>query len=151
MKRLVFCLLIAGTSASGWAEETSVYATYLYQSLGKRDPFQPPPEVKKQLATASTDTQQATPQRIKEPLESFQLDSLKLVAILRSSQIGEAAAMVQDPVGKGYLVRKEYYIGTREGQIIDIQDGIVTIQEPPQSKSGTPKIITLRMHEEKAK
>ncbi|MBF0127085.1 MAG: pilus assembly protein PilP [Magnetococcales bacterium] len=153
MKRLALALLIAGTPLSPWAEEAQKEEPYTYRSVGKRDPFQPPAAVEKQLAAAMAAAKDlpVAPQRVKEPLEAFQLDSLKLVAILFSAEKEEPAAMVQDPTGKGHLIRKKNFIGSREGQIMEIQDGVVIIHEPPQTTNGDRKIITLRLHEEKAK
>ncbi|MBF0189861.1 MAG: pilus assembly protein PilP [Magnetococcales bacterium] len=120
-----------------------------YRLAGKRDPFQTPAGVEKSRMNETADPTPTTPARPREPLEAFQLDSLKLVAILRSNAGWPPAAMVQDPQGKGHLVRQGFHIGTREGEVLEIGDGVVTIREPPPSLEGAPRIITLRLHEEK--
>ncbi|MBF0271438.1 MAG: pilus assembly protein PilP [Magnetococcales bacterium] len=120
-----------------------------YRLVGKRDPFQAPAGVEKSRMHDNADATPTAPARPREPLEAFQLDSLKLVAILRSKDGWPPAAMVQDPQGKGHLVRQGVHIGTREGEVTEINDGVVTIREPPPSASGAPRIVTLRLHEEK--
>ncbi|MBF0429391.1 MAG: pilus assembly protein PilP [Magnetococcales bacterium] len=150
MKRLVLLLLCAGTTALALAEDAPKKSEYVYKATGSRDPFKPPIEVEKKLAETNNTPEPVKPLRVKEPLEDFQLDSLKLVAILLTSDGNDSAAMVQDPQGKGHLIRKGYYLGSKEGQVIDIQDGVITIQEPPNSKNGDPKNITIRLHEKKA-
>ncbi|MEO5333918.1 MAG: pilus assembly protein PilP [Magnetococcus sp. YQC-5] len=148
MRRLIPILLIAMTTAPALAEKTTHDNPYVYKSLGKRDPFQPPVGAEPSSVSETSTDAPKKEQRQKEPLEAFQLDSLKLVAILLSNEFGGAAAMVQDSLGKGYLIRTGNHIGTQEGEITDIQEGLVTIQEPPTRPNDPPKIIVLRLHQE---
>ncbi|MBF0339708.1 MAG: pilus assembly protein PilP [Magnetococcales bacterium] len=151
MLRPALMLMIVGWVGQAVAEEKPPgSAETFYRLQGKRNPFQPPAGTEKNppAETAGSDAPKL-PARFKEPLEAFQLDSLKLVAILRSTSGWEPAAMVKDPQGRGHLIRVGFRIGMREGVITSIEDGVVTIREPSPSPTGEPRNITLRLQEEK--
>ncbi|MBF0462067.1 MAG: pilus assembly protein PilP [Magnetococcales bacterium] len=116
-----------------------------------RDPFQSPvaaiPDEAAPLERKAV--------RKKEFLESFQMDSLKLVAILfdvntpdAAQTNGKAVAMVEDPEGIGHLVRVGSYLGVNEGKIIQIRAGEVLIEEPAPSVSDPTArhTMTLLLH-----
>jgi Tfp pilus assembly protein PilP len=120
---------------------------YIYQAEGKRDPFQVPHGmVSQQESGVLKDSGEYIPVRVKEYLEKFQLDSLKLVAILFQIEGQKSAAMVQDPEGRGHLVRVGRYIGVNEGRISRISDGEITIVEPTLQQKNKFRTITLRLH-----
>ncbi|MBF0455900.1 MAG: pilus assembly protein PilP [Magnetococcales bacterium] len=123
-------------------------APYFYEAQGKRDPFQPPPGMVGQQGgeSAAVVMGEIRPVRVKEYLERFQLDSLKLVAILFRIQNQASAAMVQDPEGKGHLLRPGDYIGVHEGRVVQITDGSVIIAEPTPERQEKVRTITLRLH-----
>lgn len=125
--------------------------TYVYQSEGKRNPFALPPGlVGRQPGEDDELVVLQKKQRDKELLESFPLDSLKLVAILLLGEGQLPVAMVQDPEGKGHLLRPGNYIGANEGKVTEIVDGKVIITEPVAkslSKEST-RTITLLLHKE---
>jgi len=66
-------------------------------------------------------------QRKREPLEAFDLNALKLVAIMEMG--GSRVAMVEDDTGKGYVVRKGGYIGRDSGRVVAISDSNMIIME----------------------
>ncbi|MBF0180059.1 MAG: pilus assembly protein PilP [Magnetococcales bacterium] len=150
MKPLPAIVLAMGIPMTAIAGDPPPAEEARYRFAGTRDPFQPPASLERRITTGEKEAPKIK-ERTKEPLEAFQLDSLKLVAILSSSDHKEQAAMVQDPSGKGHVIRAQNYIGMREGQVMEIGNGIVIIQEPQQAKAGEYKSITLRLHEEKAK
>ena len=49
------------------------------------------------------------------PLQKYDLDDLKLVAVVVSD--GEPTAMLEDPTGYGYVVRKGSLVGPNEGVV----------------------------------
>ncbi|MDQ6970623.1 MAG: pilus assembly protein PilP [Mariprofundus sp.] len=65
--------------------------------------------------------------RKREKLESFDLDSLRLVAIF--SMGGERVAMIEDSSAKGYIIRRGNYLGKNNGQIEKITDSTVFLVE----------------------
>jgi len=75
-----------------------------------------------------------TSDRAAQPLESFDLGALKLVAIMK---MGDAhAAMVEDPEGKGYVVRTGTYIGRDNGRVVKISERSVEIMEDEFTATG---------------
>ncbi|MEO5363552.1 MAG: pilus assembly protein PilP [Magnetococcus sp. DMHC-8] len=123
---------------------------FVYRAQDRRNPFQAPVAVLPDESTGPGPRQQT---RIKEYLESFQLDSLKLVAILfdvtsRSPAHlqGSPVAMVEDPDGTGHVVREGSYIGVNEGRVARIRDGEVVIEEPAPRPNDPPYTMTLQLH-----
>ena len=132
-------------------KEMETLAAFSYVAVGKRDPFQPPTAWldRKEVADEALVGDQVVGKqnRQKEFLESFQLDSLKLVAILFKVGKQQPAAMVQDPEGRGHVVRPGNFIGVNDGRISRISDGEVEIIEPIRRRTGgtSSRTIVLRL------
>ena len=132
-------------------EEIEQLSSFTYQPDGKRDPFQPPASWLERNAVTEEEVavvpELGRPKRQKEFLEAFHLDSLNLVAILFKVGARNPAAMVQDPEGRGHVVRPGNYIGVNSGRISRITDGAVEIIEPLRNPVGknTTRTITLRL------
>ena len=139
--------LPASVSAESSCDEKQPVSPYFYNAEGKRDPFQlPAGMVVQQDDDESGKDVVVKPERVKEYLEKFQLDSLKLVAIIFHIEGQSSAVMMEDPEGKGHLVRIGQYVGVNEGRITNIEDGTVLIVEPIPSQTGKTRTITLRLH-----
>ncbi len=69
-----------------------------------------------------------------EPLEAFDIGALRLVAIMQMGS--NKAAMVEDPEGKGYVVRAGSYIGRDNGRIENITARSVEIMEDEFTATG---------------
>lgn len=82
-----------------------------------------------------------------EPLESFDLSALTLVATMQMG--GRHVAMVQDPQGKGYMVREGSYIGRDNGRVVKIGDRNVEILEDELTPTGelVKRKVTLTLNE----
>ncbi|MBF0421817.1 MAG: pilus assembly protein PilP [Magnetococcales bacterium] len=122
-----------------------------YDKTGKRNPFQPPPELANIEVVPTAQAIVVTkPKRTKEYLESFQLDSLKLVATVFRIEGHGPVAMVEDPMGVGHMVQPGQYLGTNEGRIKTITDGTVVIEEqqPDQGGAVPTRTVTLRLPSE---
>lgn len=173
MRAGLFCLIGALLGAGNvWAEENSLQQLvriipdpFVYRAEDRRNPFLPPIAwlahfaANVPTADAAVTASQRLNVRTKELLESFQMDSLKLVAIILLEQneansqtstapTNESVAMVEDPEGVGHLVRVGSYMGVHEGRIIQISEGKVMIEEPAP-KLGDPtavRITTLELH-----
>jgi len=65
--------------------------------------------------------------RVKEPLESYPLDALKFVGVLKEGQI--TWALIQQPNGFISRVHIGNYIGQNYGKIIDIKEKMVKLEE----------------------
>jgi len=115
---------------------------YVYNPIGKRDPFRSPDaEPATQAALASTSCT--------EPLCRFDIDQLTLVAVVSGD--ANPLAMVQDPAGRGYFVRRNTRVGRQGGKVTQIMSDAVVITEyftTPDGKT-TANPITLAIKSEK--
>lgn len=117
---------------------------FTYNAVDKRDPFRSPIKVVEEVQ----EEEEAKPKRDREPLESFPLESLKLVAILIIK--GSPAAIIEDPSGRGYTVRIGNYMGTQEGRITGIGDGRLELLEnrPTTLDPKATSTTVLKLREE---
>ena len=139
------------------ASAESENPAFVYRAENKRDPFQPPSVWMARIspdpavsADESEVDQSKQLKRNKEFLETFQLDSITLVAILFKVEGQTPAAMVEDPEGKGHVIRVGNYLGVHNGRVIQINDGEVVIEEPLPGQYGPKRtrMMTLRLHED---
>jgi len=94
-----------------------------------RDPFA--------LANSEDDKEKSArasrpdPDRVKEPLEEFPLDALKMVGTIGSGS--ETQALIKDPTGKISRVHPNMdqgkYMGQNEGRVVAITDTKVDLEE----------------------
>lgn len=94
--------------------------SYTYNPVGKRDPFRSPIE---DLGPVNANPVSSC----NEPLCAFDLDQLKLVAVVT----GDASpmAMVEDPAGRGHIVRRNTRMGRQGGKVTQILRDSVTVTE----------------------
>jgi len=85
--------------------------------------------------------------RERDPLEAFDLDVLRLVAVF--SMGGERVAMIEDATKKGYIVRKGSYLGKNNGKIDKIDDKSIFLTEQILNPAGeiVSHQVTLTMKE----
>lgn len=95
-------------------KQPEVEQVFRYEALGLVDPFEPIIGKQEGISAVS-------------PLEQYSLDQLKLVAIIWG--VPEPRAMVEDPQGKGYVIKKGTKIGKNQGVVIKILDNEVVILE----------------------
>lgn len=98
---------------------------FVYSSKGRRDPFKP--LVEKNTPPIASPKKAQRPEKIKGPLEKFELSQFKLIAILVVQ--GKPHAMVRAPDGKSYTVKVGEYIGMNDGLVTDIQTKVVDIDQ----------------------
>ncbi|MGZ5957532.1 MAG: pilus assembly protein PilP [Myxococcaceae bacterium] len=116
--------------------------TYVYNPVGKRDPFRSPeaePAAQAAMANATCT----------EPLCRFDVDQLTLVAVVSGD--ANPVAMVQDPAGRGYFVRRNTRVGRLGGKVTQIMSDAVVITEyftTPDGKT-TANPVTLAIKSEK--
>lgn len=102
------------------------YKMYTYNSADLRDPFVPVVNVEvvaKQGYTGPTPDEN----RIKEPLESFALDSLRMMGILQ--QDNTTWVLIKDPDGLLHRVTTGNYLGLNNGKIVNIEEDSIDIVE----------------------
>lgn len=122
--------------------EIKPYEAYAYQSAeeGARDPFelfyQKPVEVSEKDENAGLTEEQIKEVRYrnKEELESFELDSLRMVGTLedQSTQWG----IVRDPDGTVHRVKVGNYMGTNIGKILNIFEDRIELREIIRNPEG---------------
>jgi type IV pilus assembly protein PilP len=93
-------------------------AEVAYSSVGKRDPF------KSFLGDLRSSTG-AVATRCSTPLGRFELDQLRLVAVVTG--LADPLAMVEAPTGVGYALRKGACIGKNGGVVATIRTGEVVV------------------------
>jgi len=100
-------------------------STNVYNPQGKVDPFEP--LFQEKAAVVMPRKKIKTRKRL-TPLEKLDLSQLQLVGVIRS--LSGNRALVEDAAGKGYVVTKGTYIGTRYGKIVEIlADRIIVAEE----------------------
>ncbi len=85
---------------------------------GQRNPFQPP---------AIVSSSGPNPMLPGSPLERYNLDEIKLVAIMWN--VRNPKAMFMDPQGHTYILGIDDRIGRKHGYIAAIRDGEVVVME----------------------
>ncbi len=103
-------------------KESSVYT---YNAVGKRDPFR--------TYFSEIESEEVVRDKLTE-LQQYDLDQLKLVAVV----VGTATpkAMLEDPTGKGHVVKNGTLVGKHWGQVKHIRRGEIIIQEEFRDFTG---------------
>ncbi len=109
--------------------EVKVYEPFTYNAFDLPDPFKP-----RKLSTGGGGGMQPDFNRPKEPLESFSLETLKMVGML--SKQGVIHAVIKTPDNAIYHVKKGNYAGQNFGLITQITDSEVTLREIVQDSAG---------------
>lgn len=111
-------------------EESTPVVTYIYTPVGKRDPF------RSQYKTLTPEKAKGSELTATCPLCKFELDQLKLVAII--SGMAQPSAMVEDPTGKGWVIRIGTRIGKNAGRVFRIKPDEVVIAEDYRDYNQRP-------------
>ncbi len=111
----------------------------LYDPRGKMDPFKSAFDWKTEAEAPPPSEQNAKKKRIPlTPLQKFELDQLRLVAIVIAPSGNKA--LVEDTGGKGYVVSRGTYMGTNFGRVQSIRkDRIIIEEEVRDFVSGSMK------------
>lgn len=101
---------------------------FTYQPAGKRDPFR-----------SYFDTYDSSPliPMANEDcgiLCQYDIDQLRVTAIV--SGVASPLAMVEDPDGRGHMVRRGHFVGKRNGKISEIRRDRVVITELLRNPQG---------------
>ncbi|GEN29047.1 hypothetical protein HVA01_26930 [Halovibrio variabilis] len=118
-----------------------------YLHSQERSPFLPPEAVADNNVSRSDSALAPDQQREQEPLERFQLQSLRLVGTLRMG--GREVAMIASPDGNITSVKEGNYMGTDYGRIADItgQEVRVTERVFTQSEGWQERQVSLVINE----
>lgn len=106
------------------------FETFAYAEQDLRDPFKPHKEISNSgttIKTASSSGPRPNESRRRETLESYPLDSLKMVGILK--QRASSWALVQDKEGTIHRVQPGNYAGQNHGKIVKISENEINLVE----------------------
>ena len=118
---------------------TSTQATtdsFSYGPRGRRDPFKP--LVQKKEFVKKTN---GRVNKVKGPLEMFELDQYRLIAIMVVK--GVPRAMIKAPDGKSYTVKIGQYIGMNDGVVKNIETKIAEINKSGLRVEKSPDRIVV--------
>ncbi|NIR28125.1 MAG: pilus assembly protein PilP [Gammaproteobacteria bacterium] len=107
--------------------EVEPYQTFAYEAAERRDPFARANFRERQQSASGESEIRPDPERAKEPLEGYPLDSLRMVGTL--SQERELWGLVQSPDGTIYRVQTGNYLGQNNGKIIQIGTNEIAVTE----------------------
>ena len=119
---------------------------YTADADGLLDPFKPRKiEGPKQ---ASGGGLQPDLKRVREPLEAYPLENLKMVGTL--SQQKQGFALIKTPDSNLFRVKQGNYLGQNFGLITEINEGSVKLKEIVQDSAGdwTERVSTLQLQDE---
>lgn len=117
-------------------ESAVAHETYVYNPLGKRDPFKPFKSTKPAPNQQEGSTA-ATPVESLEPLQRWEVERLQIIAILWD--VRSPRAMIKDPNGAVYTVVKNSKIGRYDGFVAAIREGEVVVLETKYDDGKTRK------------
>ncbi len=124
---------VLGTLEKEEGKVLSMRKSERYSSIRRRDPFMP------LIAMAGEETagvENCDPDRPREPLESFDLLSLKLTGVIITDQ--EPVALIRAPDGKGHTVRVDMYLGKMCGKVVEINSDRMIIREKKRAPGSLP-------------
>ena len=109
---------------------------FVYSASTKRSPFLPPSLVNVQGPATSIDGVRPDINRVKEPLEQYELSQLVFRGVVISPE-GQQYALVQRPDGSVASVRVGNYLGLNDGRIVEITPTQINLIEiVPDSRAG---------------
>lgn len=123
-------------------ESAPASVNYVYSPVGLRDPFRAPGmEVRRTAAEAPESNCQ-------RPICQFDVDQLALVAVVTGGP--NPVAMVQDPSGRGFNVRRNSPIGNKGGRVTAIRGEEITVTEFWTAPDGTknPNRVSIKLRPE---
>ncbi len=108
---------------------------FRYQASDQRDPFLSMSSLQRLQEQRKNNSIHPDAQRERETLESYQLDTLRMVGSLQKS--GKLLALVQAPDGIVYQVRKNNYLGHNHGRVTKLTgDRIELVEIIPDGMGG---------------
>jgi Tfp pilus assembly protein PilP len=128
-----------------------VNSEYIYDPSGRRDPFKPFIQFRKEdFAPSNLPRSEmenaplfAPVQAGPDSIEGYAVDNLKLVGIIWN--VSDPKAMFEAPTKKVFLVHKQSRIGKNNGYVAAIREGeIVVVEIAPDGKTPTTRVISLQ-------
>lgn len=110
---------------------------FTYSPKGRRDPFKPLFQEKQPAVKKS----KGRPDKVKGPLERFELSQYRLIALMVVK--GVPRAMVKAPDGKSYTVKVGDYIGMNDGIVKNIETKVVEVDKNGMRIEKSPDRIVV--------
>lgn len=110
---------------------------FTYSPKGRRDPFKPLIQKKQPVVKKS----KGRPDKVKGPLERFELSQYRLIALMVVKGIPHA--MVKAPDGKSYTVKVGEYIGMNDGIVKNIETKVVEVDKNGMRIEKSPDRIVV--------
>ncbi len=136
---LVFALNQTGKVNSSGIIPQGNHPSFVYDSLGKPDPFRP-------FIDFNAIERPIPTKEPKTPLERYSLNQFKLVGILIASR--KRFAMIEDPEQIGYTITEGNKLGNLSGIVEEIKENEIIIAEPYLDIYDREQIrkISLKLH-----
>ncbi|MGR4069880.1 pilus assembly protein PilP [Billgrantia sp. C5P2] len=128
--------------------EVPTYESVPYQASDRRSPFRPQLPEPEEAQAGSSDLAPDT-ERAREPLETYDLEALRLVGTLTMG--GQTHALVRAPEGEVHRLRTGNYLGRNHGRVVSITDSTVQLVELVPTGGGSWMERTTRMALEEAR
>lgn len=103
------------------------YEAFAYAATTMRSPFDRPVEVRKVASLGARAAIKPDPQRPREFLEQFTLDSLQLVGKLERG--GQTWSLIKDPDGGIHRVQRGSFLGRDHGSVVDMGETFLSLVE----------------------
>lgn len=106
---------------------------YVYNPIGKRDPF-------RSFLSFGSRAEDTAP---RTPLQKYEIDQYRLVGIVWG--INRARALVEDPEGVGHVMEMGTYVGRNWGKVTQISDNEVVVTEEYKTIDGELVVNPIKM------
>ncbi len=117
--------------------EFAPYESFLYRATSLRGPFEPLVKVEAVEENGPQSDLKPNFDRPKEPLESFKLESLRMVGSIKMLADQDLSALILDGDGLVHRVETGHYIGRNFGEIIQISETQMDLMEiVPDGRGG---------------
>lgn len=130
--------------------EPKQFVPYAYNPAGAPEPFSPDKLLIEmaRVAEASGSRHKPDTSRPKEVLESFPLDTMRMVGTLQKGGVNYALVQIDRAV---YQVKAGQRIGENHGVVTSVTDGAIHIREVMQDATGewVERMATIELHEGK--
>lgn len=100
------------------------FETFIYNDQGLRDPFAPPVDTSRNTSGPRPD-----PDRRKQPLEAYPLDSLNMVGSLNTNSASDIVGLVMSPDRVLHRVTPGMYLGQSDGRVKAVHPDKIDITE----------------------
>ncbi|MDF1564911.1 MAG: pilus assembly protein PilP [Deltaproteobacteria bacterium] len=111
--------------------EAATEAEYVYNPIGKRDPFRSPYV---DIRIVKGPDEDGRPERERGPLQRWGVEQLQLRATITGT--GSPMAMLVDPENVGHVVRRGALVGKNWGKVTAIRGDCIVITEQLRDASG---------------